>query len=415
VEGLMRNPVIFFITFFQIVTLVLYYLGPITYSGDEKNPFVALWVLLYLLALNFGFMVGGSVYLKGKAWLGGSVPFLKVALLIVLVMFPFTFYSRVGDVSSGMSLGDLYTASREARDESGKLIEYIRMLLAVYSFGLLPVLVFYWKKIPSWLRALSLVGVFTSILATILIGVNKDIFNSIILLVVFFLLRVKWKYLMSTKFVVGMLVFSVLFFAAANFFVSTQLTRAGSFAVTGVHSKLGYYSKYNESDGKLFVFYSALSFYLTQGYHAFEMALDLPFDSTMGAGNSTFLSRQVDKIAGTSIGDSTYPAKLESSGWDRYNYWSTFYLWWASDIHFLGVIALMFFLGYSFRLVENTLMHQEEDVCACICYAYYVLMLFYLSANNQIFQAGEGFVGFFLVFIPLFFGRRIQVMAGGTK
>src|SRR5690606_17886125 len=98
-----------------------------------------------------------------------------------------------------------------------------------------------------------------------------------------------------------------------------------------------------------------------------------------------------------------------------YNYWSTFYLWWASDIHFLGVIALMFFLGYSFRLVENTLMHQEEDVCACICYAYYVLMLFYLSANNQIFQAGEGFVGFFLVFIPLFFGRRIQVMAGGTK
>ncbi|WP_417842093.1 hypothetical protein [Terasakiella sp.] len=361
-----------------------------------------------MIALNLGFIFGGATYLKGKTWLGNSSSFLKVAIVIVLGMFPFTFFTRVGAFDIGMTSGELYAASHEIRAESGTLIEYIRMVFAVYSFGLFPVLVFYWKNIPQWIRVASIIGVITSMFTTVLMGVNKDIFNHVILLFVFVLLKVRFKEIFSRKSFLAVIIIVASSLFAANFFVSTQITRSGSFAATGVNPKLGYYSKYSQSDGTLFVFYSALTFYLTQGYHAFDLALDLPFESTKGVGNSTFLSRQVDKFAGTHIGDSTYPARLESQNWDRYNYWSTFYLWWASDVHFIGVLILMFAIGISFRLVENTLIHEEEDVGACICYGYYTLMLFYLSANNQLFQSGENFIGFLLVFLPLFFGRRFS-------
>lgn len=407
----MRLPVIGLATLFQLVTLGLYYMGPITYSKDEPSVFVFFWVGAYIVLLNVGYFFGRSIYLKGRSWTGDSIPFLKRAILVVFLMMPFVFLARVGDVFSSMSLGKIYTASHGARAESGNIVEYIRMLLAIFFFGLFPVLVFYWQNIPKKIRLLSLFGVLGNIGISIFMGINKEIFNHLILLTVFLLLRNRGKLILSKKNIFRAFFLGALFFFAASYFVSTQLTRDGAFAVTGVNSALGYYSEYNESDGQVLVFYSALSSYLTQGYYAFDMALELPFEFTKGVGNSTFLSRQIDRIFGSNIADDTYPARLEEKGWDRYVKWSTFYLWWASDIHFIGVAVLMFFIGLTFRILENTLVKQKDDVCACICYGYYALMLFYLSANNQIFQAGEGFVGFLMVFIPLFLVRRYSIMS----
>ena len=172
---------------------------------------------------------------------------------------------------------------------------------------------------------------------------------------------------------------------------------------------------FNDDDGNGLVFYSAITSYLTQGYRAFDLSQDEDFDFTWGVGNSTFFSRQIDRIFDLDISDKTYPAKLEEYGWDRYNYWSTFYVWWASDLGFFGVGFLMFFLGFMFRCIENTKDMMVDDTASKILYYYFVIMFFYLSANNQIFQSGEGSIGFLSLIIPFFFFRRFKAINKGKN
>ena len=197
----------------------------------------------------------------------------------------------------------------------------------------------------------------------------------------------------------------IFFASAAYYFQAGQITRHGSFAKSGVSTELAAYSKYSANDGVLLSFYSSIAGYLTQGYRAFDLSLGESFDFTWGVGNSTFLSRQVDRIFDADISDRTYPAKIEAVGWNRYNYWSSFYVWWASDLTFVGVIFAMILIGFFIGSLENTV-SRSADVSAIILYSYLILLVFYLSANNQIFQSGESFFGFWLLMLPLLIKRR---------
>lgn len=406
----MHVSVIKLITLFQLLTLFLYYFGPINYPSTTQSLGVACWVLLYLLSLNLGYISAKSLYLKGRSWLGRSRKFLIIATFIVFIMTLFAILRVVPNVSLSMTLGQIYSISQSLKNQNGIILEYIRMFLTVYSFGIFPVLVFYWHKYSKSIKLIALLGVLANLLVSVLMGINKELFNTLILLITLLLIKRNFIIKITKQMLYTSIVLLLLAFFVANYFVNTQLTRHGSFAVTGQHSTLDYTSKYNKSHGRPLVLYSALSLYLTQGYYAFDMSFSLPFQSTYGAGNSTFISRQIDRFSDTNISDNTYPARLEEKNWDRYTYWSTFYLWWASDIHYIGVFFLMFLIGFLFRLMQNTMLHQKDDVSACICYSYLVLLLFYLSANNFVFQSGGSYIGFLMVFIPLIFGRKISLL-----
>ena len=75
----------------------------------------------------------------------------------------------------------------------------------------------------------------------------------------------------------------------------------------------------------------------------------------------------------------------------------------------------MFFLGVMFRCVENTKDMMVDDTASKILYYYFVIMFFYLSANNQIFQSGEGSIGFLSLIIPFFFFRRFKAINKGKN
>ena len=89
--------------------------------------------------------------------------------------------------------------------------------------------------------------------------------------------------------------------------------------------------------------------YLTQGYYALSMALDEPFVPCYGIGNSYFFTGLSRRFLGpTTISDRTYPARLETYGWDRFGKWHTFYTWVASDVSFPGVLLVMVLVGRLF-------------------------------------------------------------------
>lgn len=389
----MKHPLLLIISIFQVFTLGLYYYGPIKYGWGDMSPSVAVYVIVYLAMLNLGYFLAKRYYFKGISGPSNHIFFVKFSASVTLLIFPFALLGKVGDLSSTASLGDLYGMSGARKAEGESWFDYIRIFLGYFLFGLFPVLIWYRKSLPKHLFVLGCAAVVSNLIITILTGVNKVLFDYIIIAVCLILYKSKASDLFSRRGVIAAIFTGCCVVAAAAFFVEGQITRYGSSAISGENPRIGAYSEYSIEDGKLKVLYSSLTGYLSQGYRAFDLALDKQFEFTWGVGHSTFLTRQVDRLLGTNIADNAYPAKIEEDGWDRYINWSTFYVWWASDLSFYGVAFLMLMLGMLFRCVENTLSVQG-DLSAMILYSYILILLFYLSANNQVFQSGEMAIGF---------------------
>lgn len=389
------SPLYLVIIVFQFVTLILYEFGPIHYFQEYDRTLTYTYVTLYLLAFSAGYFMFPRVFLYSRE--DKYQRFLRYSLIINFVIVPITFLLRVGELNFGVSVGELYSLARD-RKEDFALFEYVRMIFAPFLFGLLPCVVWYWTILSKYTKVLAVSLIVVNLLISIFSGINQGIFLLILIISFLILLKrknspYKFKNIRNVVFIL------IALLGGLNFFAESQMTRGGSAAVTGISNNQGFYSDYNIDDGKVGVLYSALSSYLTQGYRAFELSFQTDYEFTYGIGNSTFMSRQVDRALGTNISDRVLPAKIEEFGWDRYNSWSSFYLWWASDLHYIGVIFLMLAIGIILRIVENTLVFQPS-YGVVITYAYLIILLFYLSANNQLFQSGESMVGFlfFIVF-----------------
>lgn len=392
---------------FQVVTLTLYYLGPVSFTGIGKSYQVLTYVSLYILALYLGYKLAGNYILIGKTGPKNYLKFLNYSIFYSLIFLILDYVFKLDIISTGITLGSIgenYNRRNEIASNSDQTYEYIKMFFGYFIFGFFPV---YLAKFPSLsllYKFLGLLVIFLTILFFVLSGTNRVIFNFIIILAIFYLNSFKLNY----KSFLFFIVFPVILYFAFIFFTKGQLTRYGSAALTGYDPNLGSYTEWYGEDSLVLTGFSALTTYLIQGYRALDLGLNIEINWTYGLGNSTFFSRQVDKIFYTNISEQTLPAKIEYFGWDRYNYWSSFYGWWVSDIGYLGVIFLMIFIGFYFRVVKNTFNNNENDVAALILYYYFIIMLFYLSANNQIFQSGEGAIGFLSLFLPFIFFRKFK-------
>lgn len=383
---------------FQCLTVGLYLFGPVCFGDEPPSLGVALLVLIYIAALALGWHSAKSITLQVPGRKFSPAQFVVMAIIVGLLLLPATLFIRSG-FESGLSVGEIYVNSEERRGEMLTPIEYVRLFFGVFIFGLFPVLLVFWRELTRRVAVVGVVVVFISLAIGIFSGVNKPLFDVAIIMVGLYAAGV-WvpRFRWGERIVVAIVV-CIFFIGIATFFVEGQLTRYGSPVVGGYDKKTETSYKYSGDDALPLVFYSALSAYLVQGYRAMDLALNEDFDFSWGVGNSIFLSRQVDRFAGTSLQDSTYPAKIENHGWDRYVNWSSFYTWWASDLHFVGVSVLMFFIGRIFRLIRNSL-YRERRVSTVILYAYLILGLFYLPANNQLLQSGETAISF--LFLLLF-------------
>lgn len=68
----------------------------------------------------------------------------------------------------------------------------------------------------------------------------------------------------------------------------------------------------------------------------------------------------------------------------------------AADITFFGTIVLMFGIGFVWSLSWRDAI-ERQDVLALVVYFQLSILVFYLSANNQVFQGGETTIGFVVV------------------
>jgi hypothetical protein len=409
---------------FNLFTLALYYLGPWSFQGQSYFP--AIWIGAYLFFLILGYFLGKTIYITKISLIDGyrtrsahRIDSLArwSAIITIILFFP-TFFSRINLAalfSDPLAVGKLYQESLQQRAESTSVIEYVRMFFGPFLFCLMPLTFFYWKKLRFNTRSLVLLGIALNFLLYFFSGTNKIFFEALLFFGISVILNDQGEKIRKRKrifTVISLITFSLFVF---YFFVQTQISRTTS----GVTASVIYFEPANGisklSDSvplEVRVFLNSFSIYLIQGYAAFDKSRTVDFTSTFPVGNSTFFSRQYDRIFNVQLSDQTYPAKLEDLGWDRYVFWSSFYLWFASDYSYFGVVVILFFIGALFGFLTRHLFFTENMVSfILICYLF--VMLIYLPMNNQIFQSGETAVGF-LITLTTFFWQSLK-LAGKTS
>ena len=143
---------------------------------------------------------------------------------------------------------------------------------------------------------------------------------------------------------------------------------------------------------------SFLSSYLSHGYKGLSFALEHDFTSTYGLGFSDFLRHNFLKVIGfggaeDAVEVQTYYGKIGEDSWPTGMVWSTFFVYPASDIGFVLTVLLVAVIGFLFGLSwKHALLTQNPF--ALSSFFGFSTMIFYFSANNQMFQGGENFFGF---------------------
>lgn len=416
---------------FFLCTILLSVYGPMDWH--IRNP-QKLYPFLYacLAALCLGYLLAVRKKLtpvRASKWSVERIFLFSVAVYLLLYL-PIV-YVNTGkwypDVVTGITDSGLaYRSAKVFSEQAPKWVFYLGMLLSPITMLVTPLTLFCDAHIRPKYRLLGVVVILLSIALGISEGVNKQVADTVMLLevslcVMLFVNRERSSFLIEKlKIVVAMVLVAgcfLLYYSntmknriqtdivdsqpvqqqipVTDERVDQAMEQFATFSVSTPREDSFWYTAVPKPVQPVVTF---LTSYFCHGYHGLSLAMDEPFTSTYGLGFSQFLRHNLLKIAGKGelekdIVSRTYMGKIEKYRWDTGAVWSTFFVFPASDISFPGTVLLVFFIGLWFGA------SWKDTVCAANPFAAavfmgFVTMVFYFSANNQMFQTGEACIGF---------------------
>ena len=420
-------PGLFFQAYLLFV-LILFFQGPWAWPIPDRHG-----VLTYLIIAQVTILLG---YACG--WLGvvktvshaheqsknigvdRGIKFLKIASFISCILIIPTSLSRTGNIipdvrSAVQNLGLAYNQNfdRLAQESSYVFVEYSRIILSPFLISVFPLTVVYWARMPNSLRIISLIPIVADFSFYLATGTNKGMADLVIVTPWLLMLALK-SGVLNLKIKMGQifLVFSFASLVFIKMFGETQIHREGGVGVYGVINT-GQQLLYADSGSvwsgvsdSLRISYESLCRYLTSGYYALSLSMQIESPTTYGVGNSMFLSRNADALFGTSyFTTQTLPSAVQDVyGWSRLQLWHSIFPWLASDFGLYGaIIALGIFSTLLSRSWGNAL--ATLNYKWIIVFHSMLILFYYIPANNQIFQTGETCVGLIVtLFLILFEG-----------
>ncbi|WP_181309859.1 hypothetical protein [Nocardioides campestrisoli] len=352
---------------------------------------------------------------------------LLVASLAFLVLYLPVVHASTGrwypDVITGLTdAGAAYERAKDAESLTSGLAFYLKILAGPLTILILPLTLFFWPRLTRAAKVAGATCLVLSVALTVSQGVNKgvaDICAYVILFLVLLLvssLRSRERR-RAARSAVGIVLVAGLFL---GYYVSTMNSRVaedqsseGRVKAKDVDDAMSLNALQGVGDvreGHLLMTLTPtplhgeallLSSYLTHGYRGLAMAMDMRFEPTWGLGFSEFYRHNLVRVAGQAdreeeVKERTYAGKLTEAGWPDGMTWSTFFIHPASDLSFYGVVPLMGLIGFGFGLAwRDTLVRR--DPLACGVAFHLCILVFYLPANNQLFQGGELAIGFVVV------------------
>jgi hypothetical protein len=385
---------------------------------------------------------------------------LIISGLVALVLYFPTVYATTGlwfpDVWGGLThAANAYHSTKSLNVSSSPIIFYVRFLLSPLLILMAPLTYFLWPRLSRMARLLGLASIAGTVALSIAQGINKGMADLtaytclfLALLAVSSLRKGRRRRLVGALVGTGLVIALFLSYYAVNIqsrIASDAQQAATSSAQTQNPAPSGSASdtpapapsptgspspKASDADvakmlnaevalggaatprrghfvyslpGGLRTSVLVLSSYITHPYRGLSMALAEDWTPTYGLGFSEFFRHNVSKALGgqafeDQVTSHTYAGKISAKGWPVGKVWATFFIEPASDISFPGVILLMAVIGFLFATSWRETVTRGDPLAASTFYSLCALV-FYLPANNQLFQGGETAVGFSIIFI----------------
>lgn len=392
---------------YQAVLLVLFYFGPIYWPIERSWP-----LLTFLFCANLMFLIGYAMAMLAPARAGHSgLPesYFKIGALLVILLFGPNLYVYTGKAPTelGSAIADQGTAWAEMQDHiaetSGKRTGFaaLRSLLGPFTIAVIPLLFLLWKDLGIRWRAIGVLALLCAVGFSLARGTDKETVE----IGLFFLLSVSLLWLKSkgswhrkaSQLLIASVAGVVAISVVLGLFVTRKSARLGEVELY-CQSITGECSNYDnpiiswlpyESRGPA----SIIVNYLTQGYYGLSLALEKPFESTLGLGHSSFLLTQYERVAGEDkFMNRAYVVKIDTEdGWPAQILLVDAYIWLANDFGFTGTVMLMLLFGLFAGIAWRDYIYAN-NLSAFLVIVLFVLFLFYLPMNLQLTQSIDYYI-----------------------
>ena len=421
-------PLIFFQLYLSL-SVFLFFFGP--WPWDVANPGELFgYLLLAQLSIAVGYFLAWR-YVKVKLLnynysgdksdqkIESYIPFIKKSILISLVFLIPTTLSRTGtifpNILDGLAkTGETYVSNYERLQVGNPyvFVEYLRMAASLYLTAVFPLVVTYWSRLSVKFRFLGCLAIIYNIAIYVSIGTNKGIADAVMTLP-WMLYLAGISGLSKHKFKIRkiFLAFIPLLMLFFQFFGNSQLQRQGGAGENGVidvgvknivFADSGNFISQVLPDSQRIVFESICR-YMGSGYYALSETMFIDSPSTLGFGNSMFLARQANLLMNTDFfTEQSLPGRLETqSGFGMYRLWHSIYPWIASDFGFLGALFIIGLFSFVFSVSWGSSIITKSPLWITMVYIS-LIIFYYIPANNQVFQSGEGCFSFFLTIAAIY-------------
>lgn len=432
---------------YLIFSLLLYQFGPIKWATENVTLF---WT--YIVLYHVAFITGYLIFVKRLNIFDNNliaantiknfiIKYIWAFLGICAVMSIIKYRNIVGTsnfipwdlptefIKGLVNPGEQYYAKAAISGltsyNGNKLLTGILALFAFVLSSMIPICVFLWEHIKRSQKIVFFMLVFFELATWISIGTNKGIFDLLFLFAVAIVIdlivnfktnkfRTLKDKLLLVSFTIFLLIFSGWFYSwgmttrvGSIVAYTEQMTESNTIAEQPTEVSQQPVPEVKIKSGAALMFDNfiyGISSYICQGYYGMSLAVDEPFTSTYGIGNSYFLSSNFKSFFGIDVEPFTYQAKV-SDKWNQHEQWHSFYSYMANDFHFIGVIFIMFLLGAFLAVTYKEAIYGENIFSQCLLPVFVILFL-YMPANNQVFGYMQSFCTFFELTILWFFSRK---------
>lgn len=414
---------------YTISTLALFLWGPYVYTN-----FAGIWLYVFLFAVYYaiyrGFTLGVRstvpLYINNKAFPLRKTTNILFWLSLILAVPKFEIYSGFPELNPTFLLAraaffftdaqSLYLDKFDSADLTGiwRYINWVIVISGPFTWAYTFFAILNWKNLSLFKKLGTIFIWLMYSLEYLITGTNFGLFDLVISIGMSFsaikvrssLTKVHFSNKKGKKGNKGALLVAVGVVALLVFIFNTSMSsRIGETYENSGGEVAGVASPYNPNSFILRLtpvpLQPVLSYttsYVSQPYSPLSLAMTVDYSPIFGVGHSKFLLDNMPEY----FWNNTYQVKLEKQfGYDRGNGWHTAYTWFANDVTFFLVPFLFFFLFLLYGKAWKEYV-VTGNIGAFLVFMLFIKMVFFLSANNQVFQGSSTMFAFWI----LLFSRR---------
>ena len=400
-------------------TVAVFFYGPYEYQIPNRlqlyGYLFAVHIALYLGYCR-GIRVQGRIY--HGPWSGINIAKVCIAIttIFVIVQLIITSGGDVGRLS--LALQDPATAYRLGSTKGNiTIFNYISIILSPIKVLGITIGIFYWNSLKKVQRAFLIFIVLITFLENIGASVRAGIvFMTFILMASigagYFSGQLQFNWRSKLVIVIILMVFIIGFFKYVNFL--TEKRQPGTNVLLNPitmeqpleHNIIN--SFFPETWHKTA---TVVAFYVSHGYARLAQAMDMEFTGIgFGVGNSPFLMRNVERLTGlANLKKLSYGMRLDPEAeLDRIgSFWSTYYVWIASDVTFPGSIVVIFLIGYLLALAWIDALRWRNPI-AVSAFSCLASLVFSFPRTNPM-QDGAGLTVYFGLPLLWWMTRKFKI------